>query len=66
MEEGDIINDDLRQCILKYKDEIEVNREAVSTMQVKFISNILETSVQTFEANYSVCNALDSEMAQDF
>lgn len=33
---------------------------------MKFISNVLEASVQTFEANYSVCNALDSEMTQDF
>lgn len=29
MEEGDIINDDLRQCILRYRDEVETNKVAV-------------------------------------
>ncbi len=66
MEEGDIVNDDLRQCILRYKEEVETNKAAVYAMELKFVSNIIETSIQTFEANYSVCNAVDSTMCEDF
>lgn len=35
-------------------------------MEMKFVSNIIETFIQTFEANYSVCNAVDSSLANDF
>lgn len=32
MDEGDIVNDDLRQCILRYREEIEVNKSSVYAM----------------------------------
>ena len=64
--EGDLLNDDLKQCISKYRNEMLVKKDAIYTMELKFILNIIETLVQMLQANFSVCNALDSSLCYDY
>ena len=41
MEDGDLLNDDLKSCIFKYREEMAVKKEAICIMEVKFIINII-------------------------
>lgn len=41
MEEGDLLNDDLKLCISKYRDEMNIKKEAICQMEIKFILNII-------------------------
>ena len=43
---------------------MEIKKQAVFEMELQFISNILEVSVQTLQANYSVCNTIDSDVCE--
>lgn len=66
MEEGDLLNDDLKSCILKYREEMALKREAICILEVQFILNIIEALVQSLQANFSVCNAIESTLCSDY
>ena len=43
-----------------------VKKQAIESMELKFVQDIIETLVQTLEANYSVCNVIESNFCYDY